>query len=63
MIVKNRKVLTLKESDKPFQLVPGGKVEDGETDEEAVVREVNEELGVKMLALSSVALATIIKEC
>lgn len=39
-------MLVLKETDKPFYMVPGGKVEKDETDEQAAVREVMEEIGV-----------------
>lgn len=46
VILRNRRVLTLQETDKPYLLIPGGKREPGETDEEAATREVLEELGV-----------------
>jgi 8-oxo-dGTP pyrophosphatase MutT (NUDIX family) len=46
LIIQNRRLLTLKEKDKPFYVLPGGKVEIGETDEEAAAREALEELGV-----------------
>jgi 8-oxo-dGTP diphosphatase len=46
LVIKDRRVLVLKESDKSFYLLPGGKLEMGETDEQAAVREVQEELGV-----------------
>lgn len=42
-IVRERQLLTLKERDKPFYILPGGKVEPGETDEEAAIRELDEE--------------------
>lgn len=34
---------------------PGGKVEDGETDEQAVVREMNEEFGVSVTVCEKIA--------
>lgn len=52
VIIKDRKMLVLKEYDKPFLLVPGGKLEPGETDEEAAIREVSEEVGVVPSGLS-----------
>jgi 8-oxo-dGTP pyrophosphatase MutT (NUDIX family) len=48
LIIKNRRVLTLRENDKPFYLMPGGKLEPGETDEAAATREIMEELGVSV---------------
>jgi len=35
-----------------FWELPGGKIEDGETTEETIIRELNEELGIKVNALS-----------
>jgi len=46
IVVENGRLLALQEDDKSFLLVPGGKVEPGETDEAAAIREVREELGV-----------------
>jgi 8-oxo-dGTP pyrophosphatase MutT (NUDIX family) len=49
LVIKDRRVLVLKENDKDFYLLPGGKLEAGETDEQAAEREVLEELGVSIL--------------
>lgn len=46
LVIKDRRVLVLKETDKPFYIMPGGKLEPGETDEEAAFRETLEEVGV-----------------
>ncbi len=46
--LKNSKVLLVKESDDPNWKLPGGKIHAGETIYEAVVRELDEELGAKI---------------
>jgi len=46
VFIKDHKMLMLKETNKSFLLVPGGKVEPSETNEQAAIREVYEELGV-----------------
>lgn len=46
LVMRDRKIFVLKEQDKPFYILPGGKVEPGETDEEAAIRELREEAGV-----------------
>ena len=51
VLVKDNKVLLvqqIKESAKDLWSYPGGRVEEGETLEQAVVREVKEELGVEL---------------
>jgi 8-oxo-dGTP pyrophosphatase MutT (NUDIX family) len=45
LIIKDKKVLFTKEFGKDRYFTPGGKIEDGETEEDALVREVKEELG------------------
>jgi 8-oxo-dGTP pyrophosphatase MutT (NUDIX family) len=48
IILKNRKVLFARSKDKDAWFSPGGKREEGETDQEALVREIKEELGVDL---------------
>ncbi|HUD05930.1 MAG TPA: NUDIX domain-containing protein [Candidatus Saccharimonadales bacterium] len=48
LIIRDRRVLTLKERDKSFYIMPGGKVEARESDENAAAREALEELGVSV---------------
>lgn len=47
IIIRSGKLLVLKDDVAPHYYLPGGKVAMGETAEEAVVREVAEELGAK----------------
>jgi len=48
VIIKDAKVLTIKrtKSNETYWVIPGGGVEDKETNEEALVREAKEELGI-----------------
>lgn len=46
IIVQDRKVLATRSKDKSFYIQPGGKLEAGETEVEAVIRELNEEMGI-----------------
>lgn len=48
VFIRERKYLATKERNKSFVLVPGGKVDPGETDEQAATREVREELAVNV---------------
>ena len=45
-IVQNRKVLVERSKGKAFFIPPGGKLEPGETPEQAVIRELKEELQI-----------------
>jgi len=46
LYIKDRKVLMVKEYKHPFLMIPGGKIEEGETDEQTVQREIIEETGI-----------------
>ncbi|MBE6890563.1 MAG: NUDIX domain-containing protein [Ruminococcaceae bacterium] len=46
MIISEGKILAMKDERSPYYYLPGGRVEIGETAENAVVREVQEELGI-----------------
>ena len=48
--VENRKMLFLRSKGKDIFYLPGGKREDGETNEEALIREIKEEAGVDLLS-------------
>lgn len=48
IIFKDNKVVLIyrKKNNQEYYVFPGGKVEDGETNEECVIREIKEELGI-----------------
>lgn len=46
MIISEGKILVMKDDRSPYYYLPGGRVEIGETAENAVIREVQEELGI-----------------
>ena len=46
MIISEGKILAMKDERSPYYYLPGGRVEIGETAENAVIREVQEELGI-----------------
>ncbi|MFZ5425024.1 MAG: NUDIX hydrolase [Patescibacteria group bacterium] len=51
---KSKKVLLVKRRDIPIWVLPGGRIETGETPEQAVVREVFEETGFNVLLVKKV---------
>lgn len=48
IIIKGKKLLVEKDLDKEFFISPGGKLEEGETSEQALVRELDEEFKIKV---------------
>lgn len=46
MIISDGKILAMQDERSPYYYLPGGRVMFGETAEEAVIREVQEELGI-----------------
>lgn len=52
------KILLIKRCDVPIWVLPGGGVEESESPEEAVIREVNEETGLTVSIIRSVAVYT-----
>lgn len=53
LIVKNDKVLLVKEDSDDWWALPGGGIDHGETVESSLIREVEEELGIPAKAVSS----------
>lgn len=48
VIIRDNKVLLVKRQDTPLWVLPGGKLEIGETELECAIREANEETGYKI---------------
>ena len=46
MMISGNRILAMKDERSPYYYLPGGRVKMGETAEDAVIREVREELGV-----------------
>jgi 8-oxo-dGTP pyrophosphatase MutT (NUDIX family) len=53
LVVQNDKVLLVRESDDDWWALPGGGVDHGESIESTLIREVEEELGVPAIEVSS----------
>lgn len=51
IIIKNKKLLMVRKYDEPHFIMPGGKVLDGESEQETLRRELKEELNVKLLSM------------
>lgn len=47
--IQNRKILMVRSKGKDTWYIPGGKRDEGESDKEALIREIKEELGVDLL--------------
>ena len=58
LINNNSEVLLVKRQDVPYWVLPGGGIEDGETPEDAVVREVFEETKLHISVLKTTAIYT-----
>lgn len=52
-IIENNKLLLLKKIKHNFYEFPGGKIDEGETEEETAIRETIEEIGVEPLILEN----------
>lgn len=50
--IKNQKILSTRTRGKDIYYIPGGKRENGESDTEALIREISEELTVKLIPSS-----------
>ncbi|KKQ97421.1 MAG: NUDIX hydrolase [Candidatus Woesebacteria bacterium GW2011_GWB1_39_12] len=48
IIIRSRRLLVEKDVDKEYFISPGGKIEQGETPEEALIRELDEEFHIKV---------------
>lgn len=47
--IKDKKLLGARSKGKEVYYIPGGKREEGETDEEALIREIKEELNIELI--------------
>jgi ADP-ribose pyrophosphatase YjhB (NUDIX family) len=52
IIIKDKKLLLVTTSDESFYWTPGGKIEEGESSEEALIRELKEELKIEVASTS-----------
>ncbi len=49
-IIRNKKLLMCRKKDEPHFILPGGRPQSSETPEQALARELKEELGVKLIS-------------
>lgn len=49
IIVRDRQVLATRSRGKSFYIQPGGKLEKGETESQAVVRKLRDEMGIEVI--------------
>jgi 8-oxo-dGTP diphosphatase len=61
-IIRNNRLLVQEEDEEQNFLLPGGRAEDGETAEQALYRELQEELGIELDMASLVPLGEYIDE-
>ncbi len=51
IIIKDRKLLMCRKYDEPHFIMPGGKIQEGEDNEEALKRELKEEINVELKSM------------
>jgi len=49
LYIRNGKLLSARSKNKKLFYIPGGKREDGESDQQALIREIQEEISVKLI--------------
>jgi len=51
IIIKNKKLLMVRKYNEPHFIMPGGRIKEGETKEQALSRELKEELDVELVSM------------